>query len=342
MANDASTDRTASILDLWQQREGLQVIHLRVNAKKEGAILAAMEHLAARNELSKYTVLLDADTRLQTNSDGSSVCCQLCGAIGYLERNRLGALALRVNASYFSKPTVYWMSAYSTYFGLQFDAWLLSLEGRLWVINGAGGLFQSEQLLSILRRIKFNFETGDLQITVELMKAGQRLSLYDDIVGLTYVPETFGELFNQRRRWERGTMKVLWEERRFYGNLFLPPSLLCLAMVLHMVLYVGLLAMGIAYLFGDLMPRGVLVSVLTSYAIWFCIDVVKAAWVVYRRERHRFPLFVMCALVNAPVWVAVITPARLVGGAEAVWHLLKAGWRGRLGWPCARNRRQCP
>ncbi len=338
IANDASTDRSTEILVHWQKTHGLTVVHLPVNANKEGAILAAMEKLAADDKLQPFTVLMDADTRIRRGSHGESVSDQLINAISFMLEKQLAAIALRVSASYFSGPSICWMSAYSTYFGLHFDGMLLSLEKRLWVINGAGGIFHSNQLLKILRGIVPNFETGDLLITVALMKAGGKIALYKDIVSLTYVPATIKELFNQRRRWERGTIKVLIQESRFYFGLFAPPTLLSVALALHMVLYVGLGIVVASIFFPSMvsMDGGNAImtkaSIITSYYVWFCIDVTKAAWVAYRTEPKRFPLFLLCAVANAPVWILIVTPARLFGGIEAVVDLAmeRIGWRKKI------------
>jgi len=95
----------------------------------------------------------------------------------------------------------------------QFDQWLVGKQQKLWVINGPGGLFITEHLLQILRSIIPDFETGDLLITVELMKQRLPIEFYPDIAVSTFVPTTLHEYFNQRRRWERGTTKVLWNDR---------------------------------------------------------------------------------------------------------------------------------
>ena len=322
VANDASTDRTKEILDQWTRDFGLRVVHLRENAKKEGAIREALETLEREGHLKPYTVLLDADTRLQISDTGIKVSEQICNAIAYLNEQHLGAMALRVNATYFDNPTPAYLSAFSTYFGLQFDCWLLGLFGQLWVINGAGGLFRSEQLLGILRSMTPSFETGDLQITVDLMKMGERLRLYDGIKALTYVPESAMALFNQRRRWERGTIKVMWKDRLFYLRQFTQPSLLALAIALHFALYIGIGITGAGILFKDLISTHLIQLFLDSFLVWFAIDLTKGAWVAIRTEPRRFPLFFLAAIINGPVWLFIVIPARLFGGIEAIHHLI--------------------
>jgi cellulose synthase/poly-beta-1,6-N-acetylglucosamine synthase-like glycosyltransferase len=195
-------------------------------------------------------------------------------------------------------------------------------------------------LLGILRGIIPNFETGDLLITVALMKAGGKIALYKDIISLTYVPENIKELFNQRRRWERGTIKVIVQEIKFYSGLFAPPTMLSVALVLHMVLYVGLGIVIASLFFPNMlsMDEGggnavmTKASIITSYYVWFTIDVTKAAWVALKTEPKRFPLFLICAFANAPVWIFIVTPARLFGGIEAIFDLAKEriGWRKNI------------
>lgn len=322
IANDASTDATKEILDRWNSEENLQVVHLTQNAKKEGATRFALEFLSSNNKLKPYTILLDADTRLQLSDGGLSVEKQLLQAIEYLNTKELSAMALRVNATYFKRPSPAYLSAYSTYFGLQFDCWLIGLLGQLWVINGAGGLFRSNELLEILRNMNSTFETGDLQITVELMKQNKKLQLYDSIKALTYVPEGFTELFNQRRRWERGTMKVLFKESSFYIKQFTKPTFLSLATILHFVLYIGIFFTSISFLYEKNFGYAVLQGILNSSLVWLAVDLIKGASVAIRVEPKRFPLFCFAAIINIPVWIIIVLPARLYGGFEALLHLI--------------------
>lgn len=324
VANDASTDRTPQLLDYWADTHGLKVVHLAQNAKKEGAIRVALEQLESNGQLEPYTILLDADTRLQKNKIGQSVTAQLEAAIKHLENNNLGAMALRVNASFYNLPTPSYLSAFSTYFGLQFDSWLLGLQGKLWVINGAGGLFKSKDLLEILRSMVPSFETGDLQITVDLMKQGQRLCLYNDIKGKTFVPESFLELFKQRRRWERGTTKVIWSERRFYRGEITSPSLLSLALILHFAIYVGLLATAMSLALGLETAQSIGMMFLESSLIWLVLDSIKSAYVAAKTEPSKFLIFIVAAIVNVPVWMFVVIPARCVGFFEAIYQIYRS------------------
>jgi len=133
IVNDASTDATYEILEKWKITEGLRFFHLSENRKKEGAVKQALINLKNSGELKEYTILLDADTYLDPTETNESVEHKVKEAINHLENNDLYGLALRLNAVYLDKPTIFWMSAYTTYIGIQFDNWLLNKQNQLWV-----------------------------------------------------------------------------------------------------------------------------------------------------------------------------------------------------------------
>jgi cellulose synthase/poly-beta-1,6-N-acetylglucosamine synthase-like glycosyltransferase len=162
----------------------------------------------------------------------------------------------------------------------------------------------------------------DLQITVELMKMNEPIKLYNKITALTYVPETFKGLFLQRRRWERGTIKVLWADRKFYSRQFFRVSFFPIALLLHFALYVCVMVFAVTIAVSHFTAQAILSIFLESYLIWLVIDFVKGAWVALKTEPHRFPLFCFAALINGPIWLFLVIPARLVGGCEALWSIL--------------------
>ena len=55
--DDASTDSSLKILKHWVKYEKINLITFPVNAKKEGAIKAAMDILLEKDELRPYTML---------------------------------------------------------------------------------------------------------------------------------------------------------------------------------------------------------------------------------------------------------------------------------------------
>lgn len=321
--NDASTDGTRAILDKWSSTEPLRVFHLSQNKRKEGAVKELLDQLQAKNAQKPYTVLLDADTYLQSTSLTYSVNMQIEKALLIIASGKQAAFALRLNAVYLNRPSVFWMSAFTTYIGIQFDNWLLSKQGQLWVINGAAGLFKTSDLVEIFEHMEFNFESGDLQITVDLMKQGKPIAFYKSIVANSYVPSTLTRFFNQRRRWERGTTKVLFQDFLFYRNTLLPLSFLGLALIIHLSLY---LSFWVA-LFSGIIDNykwnwGVKVF-LYSYVGWLVFDLVKGFWVIHKENYKNFFLFFLCELINSFITILVIIPARLLGGTEGLYYLAK-------------------
>jgi cellulose synthase/poly-beta-1,6-N-acetylglucosamine synthase-like glycosyltransferase len=323
IVNDASTDATYEILERWSISDGLKVFHLRENMKKEGAVKQALINLKENGEIKKYTVLLDADTYLDPTEKNGSIEEKINTAIHYLETNNLYGLALRLNAVYLNKPSIFWMSAYTTYIGIQFDNWLLNKQNQLWVINGAAGLFRTKSLLEIFDNMEFNFETGDLQITVELMKANKKIAFYKELLANSYVPLTLRQFFNQRRRWERGTTKVLWQDRGFYLSTLMPPTFISLALMIHLSIYVSFWVALISGAIDDYTWNWTIGVFIYSYFGWVIFDLAKGYYVVYKERYNTFGLYLMCELANSLVTLFVIMPARLYGGIEAVIYLLK-------------------
>ena len=323
VVNDASTDATRDVLDKWSREESLRVLHLSKNKRKEGAINELMKSLQASGELKPYTLLLDADTYLRPISPTKTLHSQIEEAISQIASGRYAALAFSLNAVYLKAPSAYWMSAFTTYVGMQFDNWLMSKEARLWVINGAAGLFKSSDLLALFEHMEFNFETGDLQITVDLMKQKKPIALYKDIVADSYVPSTLMKFFNQRRRWERGTTKVLVQDWQFYGGTFLPPSIMCLYFIVHLSIYLGLWIALIAAAMDRYNWNWSLQVFVGCFVGWSTLSLVKGLWVL-RKERYRkLLLYFLSELVNWPVTFFIVVPARLFGGAEGLCYLAK-------------------
>ena len=322
IVNDASTDSTSQILSEWKTKHNLKFLHLEKNCKKEGAIYKLMQDLQKKNELAEYTVLIDADTYLES-PDHRTVNEQINDAINHLEANKLSALAIRLNAVYKGRPSIFYMSAFTTYIGIQFDNWLLGKQKQLWVINGAGGIFRSQELLKILDYIEFNFETGDLQITVELMKKKEPISFYKPLLANSYVPSTLRIFFNQRRRWERGTTKVIWQDKKFYLSTIRNPSYMALALLIHLSIYLSIITSAIAYLIDPTSWQWSIKFMLYSYLGWFAFDLIKCSWVIYSNKYKVFSWFLPCLLIHGPVTLFITIPSRIYGFFEALKFLIK-------------------
>jgi len=321
--DDASTDSSLKILKHWVKYEKINLISFPVNAKKEGAIKAAMDILLERGELRPYTMLLDADSFIESTVTGVSINVAIENAISYLNHNQFSALSFRIEATSDRVSNVFYMSAFSDFYGMQFDHWLTSKQSQLWVINGSGGLFETQCLHSILNTMVPDFETGDLKITVELMKQNSPIGYYPLIKISTLTPSTLLTYFNQRRRWERGTIKVIWYERKFYINNFRRPSLLAFYTLLHFALYIGLLVTLLIHSFKPLTFTNYTLLLGKTFIFWQVLNLLKGLFLRYKGIHSPYNFFVKCVIIHGLVWITVTVFARLTGFCDAIVYLCK-------------------
>jgi cellulose synthase/poly-beta-1,6-N-acetylglucosamine synthase-like glycosyltransferase len=232
----------------------------------------------------------------------------------------LAGLAFRIDAAIDESSNFMELCAFADYSSMQFDHWVTSHQQQLWVINGPGGLFRSDLLLETLRGMQPDFDTGDLLITARLMRNGHAVAFYPEIQVQTFVPRTLKAYFNQRRRWERGTTKVLWWERAFYARLFKRARLLAISTLIHLSLYFGILMAVI----GMASPSTeALRWIAASYFAWLFINLVKGFCNVRMRREGHWRKYVLFCAANGILWIAVTVWARCAGFIDAVRFLAR-------------------
>ena len=321
--DDASTDSSLKILKHWVKYEKINLISFPVNAKKEGAIKAAMDILLERGELRPYTMLLDADSFIVSTVTDISINVAIENAISYLNHNQLSALSFRIEAKSDTPFNIFYMSAFSDFYGMQFDHWLTSKQSQVWVINGSGGLFKTQKLHSILNTIVPDFETGDLKITVELMKQNSPINYYPLIKINTFSPNTVFTYFNQRRRWERGTMKVMWYDRKFYLNNFRRPSILAFYTLLHFALYIGLFLTILIHFFRPLTFTNYAILLGKTFLFWQTLNLLKGIFLNFKGITTPYFFFFLCVILHGFVWITVTVFARITGLCDAIIYFCK-------------------
>lgn len=321
--DDASTDSSLKILRHWVKHEKINLISFPVNGKKEGAIKAAMDILLERGELRPYTMLLDADSFIVSTVTDISINVAIEKAISYLNHNQFSALSFRIEATSDTLFNIFYMSAFSDFYGMQFDHWLTSKQYQVWVINGSGGLFKTQQLHSILNTLVPDFETGDLKITIELMKQNSPISYYSLIKIKTFSPNTVFTYFNQRRRWERGTVKVMWYDRKFYLNNFRRPSILAFFTLLHFALYIGLFLTILIHYFNPLTFTNYAILLVKTFLFWQTLNLLKGIFLNFKGINAPYFFFFLCVIVHGFVWLTVTVFARLTGLWDAIVYFCK-------------------
>ena len=321
--DDASTDSSLIKLEHWAKYEKINFISFPVNAKKEGAIKAAMDILLEKGELRPYTMLLDADSFIKSTVTDISINVAIGNAILYLNHNQFSALSFRIEPTSDRVSNIFYMSAFSDFYGMQFDHWLTSKQNQVWVINGSGGLFKTKPLHSILNTIVPDFETGDLKITVELMKQDSPINYYPLIKINTFTPNTVVAYFNQRRRWERGTMKVMWYDRKFYLNNFRRLSILAFYTLLHFSIYIGLFITILIHFFKPLPSTNYALLMGNTFLFWQIVSLLKGIILNFKGIRTPYFFFFLCVIVHGLVWITVTVFARLAGMFDAIIYFCK-------------------
>ena len=287
--------------------------------RKEGAIRKVLEQLEKQGKLPLHVFLLDADSFIET--DERSIDTIFRQGRDYMSGNDLAGLALRIDALIEDDSTPLQKCIYVDYAAVQIDNWITSKQWQLWLINGPGGLFRSEHLLVALRAMTPDFDTGDLQISVNLMKRGLRIGFLPDITVKTTVPATVSQYFRQRRRWERGTIKVLWKDRSFYISSFLTCRILALLTIIHLSIYVGITYLAIAaILFHDALAF-IMAQIILVGILWYGINIIKLYSNPKVRNNKVALKVPVWAMWNGVVWLFITSPARIFGYVDAVSQL---------------------
>jgi len=165
-----------------------------------------------------------------------------------------------------------------------------------------------------------DFETGDMLITVKMMKQGYKVGYYTDIKVQTTVPKTVSELFKQRRRWERGTIKVLVNEKGFYLKQFKNRKILAVQTVLNLSFPLLVLAGITAMPFSDLKQN--VMGVFESYVFWIVINSVKLLQDSFAKKEGDRTRILKWFFLQGLVYTAIVAPARLTGIYDAIKYFV--------------------
>jgi len=214
--DDASTDNSADIL---RARPDVRAMFLSKNQKKEGAIKQVLLYLESIGKLPEAVIILDADSNFYYNDkDGEDVLDNaIKKSVDFMREHNFVALRYNIQVSLDHKKITFLQRIQNVeYSFISFFLRAMSWFGYQWVISGAGGVFETQKLLEVLKKENMDFETGDLMVTVALQKKGYRVGYYKDLVVKTSSPATFKELFKQRLRWQRGALRTFFKEKMFF------------------------------------------------------------------------------------------------------------------------------
>jgi len=92
----------------------------------------------------------------------------------------------------------------------------LASEKKLRCVHGAAGIWRRQMLQEILMEHSGRHNGDDLENTAIAMRKGYAIGYEPSIVVETLVPQTTGDFFRQRRRWELGALETYQKENHFY------------------------------------------------------------------------------------------------------------------------------
>lgn len=330
--NDASTDDSRDILEQWEREEGIEVLHLKENKKKEGAIREVLEKLEREGRLTDKIILLDADSFIAPVDKDKGLDEMIEQAAAHMDSEGIVGMGFRYDIDLPEKPSWLQKAQYAEFAGLRFANRVASNQHQLWVINGRGGIFQSDILLSTLRNMEYDFETGDLLITVKMMKEGYKVAYFDKIKVNTMDVTTIADYFKQRRRWERGTTKVFFNELGFYSGEIKRLSKIGIMSIFNIGVRIGL-------------PLGVMKELIIDKdpVTFFTIELpmAMAAWAAIgagiaisdsgiRKENFTWKI-IKWSMMNTFLYTAVTIPARAAGLYDTIkYFVLKERSSGQV------------
>jgi len=308
--NDASTDNTLEILKIWHRKEGLRFINLKDNQKKEGAILSALELMNRKGLLPDKIITLDSDSFLVPRDKSESIDIAIKKASIYMDQMNLVGITFNMEPILGERATFLEKIQYPEYTGLWFWHRLSAKQNKIWVLNGPGAMFRSEALIDTLKTMLPDFETGDFLITVNLMKKGCKIGYYEMIQLFTSVPSTPFGLFKQRRRWERGTLKVLSWNISFYLDQTIKLNLIGAQLILYLWIYFGWLV----FIFNWKLDRlDISENILLLGSFWLlfnvCINLLNKSVLKYADIRK----IILYAPIWLILWPLIVMPARITG-----------------------------
>jgi len=246
----------------------------------------------------------------------------------------IAGMAFRLDLTSKGKPNLLQKAQIADFIPTRFFNRITAKQGQLWVINGPGGIFRGEVLLDTLRNIVPDFETGDLMITVDMMKKNYKIGYFRDIKALSLAPATVKELFKQRQRWDRGTGKVIFSEPGFYLKQFSARKLLAVQTLLYYLLHAGILIGAAQILTGSFadfheMPKTFFANYAANYIFWTALNYIFAVLDSGFRKEGDALRMSKWFFLQGMVFTAIIAPARISGFYQAIKFFISGKRIGR-------------
>lgn len=194
---DNCTDATAEVAESF----GAWVFHTKDNTdKKAGALNQALDFIVPHMERWDFIVPADADSVLCENwiETALSRLDDTMGAVSgaYVARKGKGFITLLQRAEY-----------------VQERRRISRRGGHVDVLSGTAVMFPVRVLKALYSSRGYIYDvnslTEDFEVTLALKKLGYQPRCFKELKVVTDVMETWGDLYRQRLRWQRGTIETL-------------------------------------------------------------------------------------------------------------------------------------
>jgi peptidoglycan-N-acetylglucosamine deacetylase len=196
--DDGSTDDTLAAARAGADDDARVRCIRQSNGGKASALNTGMQHATG-----EVIVVVDADTMLEADA--------IRHLVRPLSDTRVGAVAGNAKVGNRVNLVTRWQSVeYVTSQNL--DRRAFALLDCITVVPGAIGAWRRE---AILAAGGFSHDTlaEDQDLTMTLLRRGQRIAMADQAIAWTEAPETLRALLSQRFRWSFGTLQCAWKHR---------------------------------------------------------------------------------------------------------------------------------
>jgi cellulose synthase/poly-beta-1,6-N-acetylglucosamine synthase-like glycosyltransferase len=209
VANDASTDGTRQILNLYASLHpdyNVQIIHKNVNVGKG----AALNYVLRRYVEGELVMMLDADSILTPQA----IEC----AVSYFADSTIAGVAANVQIMN-EHTTLSVLQKFEHMIGYRAKK-AYSLTNCEFVIGGVASTYR----MDIIRSVGFydtDTSTEDISLSMKIVALGNkahRLVYAADVMAMTEPVESLRALFRQRYRWKYGSLQNLYKHSDLIGK----------------------------------------------------------------------------------------------------------------------------
>jgi cellulose synthase/poly-beta-1,6-N-acetylglucosamine synthase-like glycosyltransferase len=207
LIDDASTDGS------WERIVGrshelnprLRLMRMEKNGKKVQAVRRGVERSDA-----DYIFLSDFDSRIANPEEIPTVLKR------FEEEPSLGGVSVKLVPEGDSIFSRFQDLEYAISRGV--FARYLNRQGRLRCVPGAAGIWRREVFLQVIREHSGKHSGDDLESTAIALRRGYSTEYNGEVVVSTAVPQSYPAFFQQRSRWELGSLETYDKERRFFAG----------------------------------------------------------------------------------------------------------------------------